>query len=136
MKKIDFEKISIRLDENHPEIDFALVFGSSKDGFIHPKSDIDLAVMFGASYNENTIVGIIKTIENLYPEILCDLTILNSAKILIKYESLKGKLLFIRKGKENKYADFYSITCRKHEDYHFWMKRQLLYRGYEWNINT
>ena len=133
---IDFNKIGNIIQKKNPEINFALIFGSSKQGKISIKSDIDLAVWFGKNYNEDSVLNLIKTVENLYPEVECDLTILNTSGVFLQFEALKGKLLFIKKGEEENYADFYSKTCRKHEDRFFWRQRQLKYRGYDWNLKV
>jgi len=47
----------------------------------------------------------------------------------LRFEALKGKQLFIRPECREEFADFYSRTCREFEDYNFWMKKQLEYRG-------
>lgn len=133
---INFRNTGNILQKKHPEIDFALIFGSSKDGKVNIKSDIDLAVWFGRNYDEDSVLNLIKTVESLYPEVECDLAILNTSGIFLQFEALKGKVLFIRKGKEENYAEFYSKTCRKHEDQFFWMQRQLQYRGYDWNLKV
>ena len=130
---IDLEKISNVLQE-HSNIYFALIYGSSKEGKVNIGSDIDIAVWFGKNYNEDSVVNVIKTVESIYPDIKCDLTILNNTSVFLQYEALKGKLLFIQKGKQNNYADFYSSTCRKHEDQFYWMQQQLKYRGYSWDL--
>jgi hypothetical protein len=49
---------------------------------------------------------------------------------ILRFEALKGKLLFIRDDKMEEYAHFYSLTCREYEDTMAWMQRQLAYRGY------
>ena len=132
---IDLKKISNAL-QKHSNISFALIYGSSKDGKVNIGSDIDIAVWFDNNYNEDSVVNIIKTIESIYPDVECDLTILNSTTVFLQYEALKGKLLFIQKGKQNNWTDFYSLTCRKYEDRFYWMQKQLQYRGYSWNIKT
>jgi hypothetical protein len=49
---------------------------------------------------------------------------------ILRFEALKGKVLFIRDHKMEKYAHFYSLTCREYEDTIAWMQRQIDYRGY------
>ncbi len=75
------------------------------------------------------ITKIIKAVE-AHTEYDCDLSILNSASEILRFEALKGELFFARESKLELFAEFYSITCREYEDKMFWMKRQLFYRGY------
>ena len=58
------------------------------------------------------------------------MTILNTASEILRFEALKGKVLFIRDDKMEEYAHFYALTCREYEDSIAWMQRQMAYRGY------
>ena len=71
----------------------------------------------------------IEKVEN-YTHCRCDVSILNTVSEILRFEALKGKLLFARKNKIDDYALFYSLTCREYEDKIIWMKKQLSYRGY------
>jgi len=44
---------------------------------------------------------------------------------------LENPSLFIRDEAMDAYAAWYSLTCREYEDALAWMKKQLIYRGYE-----
>ena len=60
----------------------------------------------------------------------CDLNILNTASEILRFEVLKGKLLFVRNSSIDNYAKFYSLTCREYEDKMAWMNKQMALRGY------
>jgi predicted nucleotidyltransferase len=129
---LDTEHLSRELNETFPEILFAFLFGSSKDGIIKTGSDIDLAVYFEKGVSQTELIPrIIELSESLIQGPACDLTILNTAGPLVAHEALRGTELFIRAGALEIYASFYSLTCRLYEDQSWWRKKQLEYRGYE-----
>jgi len=132
MKKFDPNKLSNTL-QHYQFLDFAYLFGSSSDGLVHDKADVDVAIYIHEGYTKSTddILNIIGTIEACGPGVEADLTILNSAGVLLRFEALKGKLLFVRDEALDVFAGFFSLTCREYEDSIFWMKRQLEYRGYK-----
>jgi hypothetical protein len=70
-------------------------------------------------------------LENAFPDIMFDLVVLNEAGPVLRFEVLMGKVLFVREGCDEVYANFYSATCAEYADYSFWMTKQLEYRGYE-----
>jgi hypothetical protein len=43
--------------------------------------------------------------------------VLNDAGVVYRFEALRGRLLFVRPGSEDQYAEFYSLTCREYEEY-------------------
>ena len=112
-----------------PEIDFALLFGSAQSCILEKKSDIDIGVYLNTPVTPDLVLSIVKSVENTVSA-ECDLTILNSASDILRFEALKGKVLFIRDHKMEEYAHFYSLTCREYEDTITWMQRQMAYRGY------
>lgn len=112
-----------------PEIDFALLFGSAQSGVVKEGSDFDIGVYLNTPVTPDLILSIVKSVENTVSA-ECDLTILNAASEILRFETLKGKVLFIRDHKMEEYAHFYSLTCREYEDTMAWMQRQLAYRGY------
>lgn len=130
-RQINIENLARELNHVFPEILFAFLFGSSKEGILRPGSDIDIAVYLEKKVSIMTLIPrIIDMIESLAGS-TCDLTILNTAGPLIAFEALRGKLLFVRNESMDVYADFYSLTCRLSEDQRWFMKKQLEYRGYE-----
>ena len=130
-RQINIENLARELNHVFPEILFAFLFGSSKEGILRPGSDIDIAVYLEKKVSIMTLIPrIIDRLESLTGS-TCDLTILNATGPLIAFEALRGKLLFVRNESMDVYADFYSLTCRLSEDQRWFMKKQLEYRGYE-----
>ena len=130
------KRLTERLYKEFPQIAFAYLFGSAASGELSSQSDIDVAIFLKPPHRSpDLIAGIIGVIEETIPGHPCDLLMLNDAGKLIAMEALKGKNLFIRKSSFDDHAEFYSLTCRMFEDIQAWMKKQLIYRGYEvqWN---
>ena len=125
IRLIDFKTLSESLRKVVPEIAFAGVYGSSSDGKLSPGSDIDIAVYLKEK-NFSVVSRILEVLDSLYPGITTDLTILNDAGIILRFEVLKGKFFLINDW--NLYAWFYSLTCREYEDEISWRDQQLAYR--------
>ena len=114
MQPFSIQKLAANLN-TIPEIDFVLLFGSAQSGAVNEKSDIDIGVYLNTTVTPDLILSIVKSVENtVIAE--CDLTILNAASEILRFEALKGKVLFIRDDKMEEYAHFYSLTCREYED--------------------
>jgi len=129
-KSIDLQRLATILD-GIESIDFALVFGSARDGVVHARSDLDLAVFLTHAEAQSTdrLLEIVAKVEEPLG-VTCDLTVLNTAGTVLRHETLKGRVLFIRPGREDDYAEFYARTCAEYEDLMVWRARQLAYRGY------
>jgi predicted nucleotidyltransferase len=112
------------------EIDFAFLLGSARDGEVKEGSDIDVAVMFspGVSADYNVMARLFSIVDEVASGKECDLIRLNTASETVCFEALKGRLLFVTDDAMERYADFYSMTCRAYEDYRAWSLRQLEYR--------
>ncbi len=129
-KKVDPEQLAAVL-RGIASIDFALVFGSAADGVVRAHSDLDVAVWLadGNAASIDLLVDIVGRIEDAF-FVSCDLTVLNTAGIVLRHEALKGRVLFVRPGREQDFSDFYARTCAEYEDLMAWRTRQLAYRGY------
>jgi len=111
-----------------PEVVFALLHGSARDGVVPPHADLDLAIYLTAParaslelFNRITTACIPHV-----GQIRCDVGILNHAESVFRFEALKGRLLFARD--QEAWLRFYSITCREYEHQLFDYERQLRYR--------
>jgi predicted nucleotidyltransferase len=132
MKTIDIQQLAQIIQENFRDIAFAYLFGSSQDGIVKQGSDVDIAVY----YTGNDLFIRFRIEEQLEKvtgrEIPIDIVELQkTSNIVLAFEILQGKLLFVRDECMDEYIDFYTRTCRKHEDEIYWMRKQLEYRGYE-----
>ncbi len=122
--KIDIDRISKELFNTIPEAEFAYIFGSTQDGNIGKNSDIDIA------FYETLILKIFKSFEKIYPNLTLDICNLNTASLILRFEALRGTLLFVRDSFKDKFAEFFSLTAREYEDEMYRRKLQLKYRGY------
>ncbi|MFA5816883.1 MAG: nucleotidyltransferase domain-containing protein [Bacteroidales bacterium] len=129
---LPIEHLSNLLQARFPELTFVLLFGSSQDGEISEGADVDLGIWCEKGVNKtDLIMRLMTAMEKGFPEITFDLSVLNEAGPVLRFEALKGRVLFIREGREEVYSNFYSRTCADYTDYDFWMTKQLEYRGYE-----
>lgn len=129
-KPIDSERLATILGDIE-SIQYALVFGSARDGIVRAGSDLDVAVSLAhaEAHAIDGLVAIVGRVEEALG-VTCDLTVLNTAGIVLRHEALKGQILFVRPGCEDDFSDFYVRTCAEYEDLMAWRARQLAYRGY------
>ena len=124
--KFDIQKIASEIEEKCPEIIFAFLHGSAKDETVKKGSDIDIAIYLNQKSDLDSYTKIIDIVEKNIPCAQADIGILNNADSIYRFEALKGKMLFC-KDKE-KYAGFFSLTCREYEDQIADYERQQKYR--------
>ncbi len=129
-KHIDLERLAAVLSDVE-SIQYAMVFGSARDGIVHTGSDLDVAVSLTDQDAENVdrLLEIVGKVEDALG-VTCDLTVLNTAGPVLRHEALKGHILFVRPGREEEFVEFYVRTCAEYEDLMVWRARQLAYRGY------
>ncbi|MFO7885429.1 MAG: nucleotidyltransferase domain-containing protein, partial [Desulfobacteraceae bacterium] len=97
-KKFSIETLAQTLEQYVPEIDFALLFGSAKTGSVKASSDIDIGVFLNVPATPEIILSIMKTVETA-ADARCDVSILNTASEILRFEALKGRVLFVRQNK-------------------------------------
>jgi len=114
-------------------IDYAMVFGSARDGIVHAGSDLDVGVSLAHADAQSIdrLLEIVGKVEEA-SGVTCDLTVLNTAGTVLRHEALKGRVLFVRPDREDDFCEFYVRTCAEYEDLMAWRTRQLAYRGYAW----
>jgi predicted nucleotidyltransferase len=130
-QKFDVHLITQAIEEYFPDIPFAYLFGSAQNGVVKPGSDIDVAVYYKgtdpfARFNVEEQIALA-----IGRRLQVDIVMLRNANPVLAFEALKGKLLFVREECMDEYADFYTRTWRDYEEEIYWMKTELIYRGYE-----
>ena len=131
------------IETETPEVVFALLMGSSAGErgsagdyraadicTVAAHSDLDIAVYLGAPpelrSELDTLLALEAVCERIVPGVRADIGILNSAGVVYRYESLKGRLFLNRD--PDAYAGFFSLTCRMYEEQMIHFERQLRYR--------
>ncbi len=120
------DSLSRALEDECPEIVFALLLGSSRDGVAEVGSDIDIALFLDGRATFDVYDRTTEIVENLAPGVHCDVGILNNAEAVYRFEALKGNLLFCRT--QEVYLRFYSLACREYETQVFHYEKQHRYR--------
>lgn len=109
------------------EIDFSILFGSSRDGtLINDTSDIDIAVYLSVEPGIELITEIIGICQDILDYENIDLVVLNKANPLLSFHALSGEILTCKDIEQ--YASFFSLTCRLYEDEMMRINRSLLLR--------
>ena len=114
------------IDSKCPEVVFALLHGSAKEGRVNPGSDIDIALYIEGKPTIELYCRATDAVSKICPSAEFDIGILNNAEPVFRFEALKGKLLF-NKDME-KYLRFFSLTCREYETQIADYQRQQKYR--------
>ena len=114
-KPIDLPRLAAILS-GIPFIDYAMVFGSARDGVAQAGCDLDVAVSLADADTKDIarLVEIVSRVEETF-DVPCDLTVLNTAGPVLRHED---------------FADFFTRTCAEYEDLMAFRARQLAYRGY------
>ena len=122
----DVDRLANLLKKQCPEICFALLHGSSKDGQVKQSGDIDLALFIKGKPTLELYEKVSKCVEAVAPSVQCDTGILNNTEPIYRFEALKGRLLFCRN--QEQYLHFFSLTCREYESQIADYQRQQRYR--------
>ncbi|MCK9421329.1 MAG: nucleotidyltransferase domain-containing protein [Bacteroidales bacterium] len=132
VQNFDIYNLALILEQQFPEVLFAYIFGSAKEGSVRAGGDVDIAVWVKNPVNKMDLIPrLTGIVESITQGVSCDLILFNEAGSQLAFEALQGRLLFVREEAMDIYSGFYSLTCREYEDTIAWMKKQLQYRGYE-----
>jgi predicted nucleotidyltransferase len=113
--------------KQHGTIDFALLFGSSKEGrLVKDNADIDIALYLSDKPSADMLAEIVGLCQDAIQYDNIDLVVLNDADPILSFEALSGKLLFCNN--EESYLSFFSLTCRQYEDEMLRIERSISYR--------
>jgi predicted nucleotidyltransferase len=124
--KFDVDRLADLLKKQCPQICFALLHGSARDGQVKRGGDIDLALFIEGKPVLDLYERVCMLVEAIAAGARCDVGILNNAEPVYRFEALKGRLLFYRD--EERYLHFFSVTCREYESQVADYQRQQRYR--------
>ena len=114
------------LKKGCPDVQFALLHGSARDGVVRPGSDVDLAVYLARRPTLATYSRIWDAAATVVRDAEIDAGVLNGAEPVYRFEALKGRLLFTRS--KEVYSGFFSRACREYESQMASYERQKRYR--------
>ncbi len=97
-----------------PAVVAAWAFGSAQDGEIRPGGDVDIAVLLAAPPTFAEKMALMGRLMDALQVDENDLTILNEADAILRFEAVSGRLLFCRD--EAQRIAFVSLTAREYED--------------------
>ncbi len=127
MKTFSINKLKKALHKNE-QIVFSLIFGSARDGKLEKKdADIDIAVYLSTSPTADILAEIIGLCQDAVKFDNIDISILNTSDPILAFEAISGKLLTCRD--DEKYASFFSLTCRQYEDEMIRINKHISYRN-------
>ena len=124
--KFDIEQLGKTLQDACPDVVFALLHGSAKEGCVSEGSDIDIAMFAAGATTLDLLQRAQNAVASVAPGAEPDIGILNRAEPVYRFEALKGTLLFCRE--QEAYLKFFSLTCREYESQMADYERQRQYR--------
>jgi hypothetical protein len=118
--------VGAALHDECPEVDFAILMGSGRDGKIPPGGDLDLAVGLRGRLSFDLYQRIVQVVGRFVPGIDIDLGHFDRAEPVYRFEALKGRLLFTRD--QERFLSAFSLACREYESQMHDYERQASYR--------
>jgi len=125
---VDFnpDVLAVALRDGCPEILFAILMGSARDGRIPPGGDLDIAVSLESGLTLALLERISTIAQRVLPGVEVDVGCFDRAEPVYRFEALKGRLLFARDN--DRFLEAYSLACREYENQIYDYERQARYR--------
>lgn len=112
-KAIDWRRLTA-VFERIPCVSAAWVFGSAQHGIQKNGSELDVGVKFLTTPNLDTLADLRAALQSALQIEEIDLSILNQASSILRWEAIHGKRVFVRD--PGQMAEFSSLTAREYED--------------------
>ena len=122
----DIRSMGRAIEKACPNVVFALLLGSAKDGVVPVGGDIDIALYVTGKGDYELYSKVMEIVDEYAPGVHCDIGILNDSEPVYQFAALKGRQLWVRD--KELFLDFYSLTCREYESHIFDYERQHKYR--------
>ncbi len=110
-KLVDLKKVALLLQAQCPFITFAVISGIDEEGRVTLLENVELSVLIetntGFFY---ALEKILPVMSELIPEAFCEVTLLNRADVITRYNASNSRCLFIRNGNEQTYRKFVQQT--------------------------
>ena len=110
--RFSLDELSLSLATACSWLDFAFILGSARAGTVPPGSDVDVAVHFrpGEAPTLERLGVIMDTIAAVCHGCEADIGVLNRAGVVYRFESLRGRRLFVRPEALERVAGLYTLT--------------------------
>lgn len=112
-RNIDWESLQ-PVWESIPDIVAVWAFGSARDGELRWGSDVDIGVLMARPPTFDEQLDLLGRLQGALQLDEVDLVILNEANVILRFEAVSGRRLFVRD--LSALAEFVSLTAREYED--------------------
>ena len=92
----------------------AWAFGSGQDGHMRDGADVDIGLLVDAKPDLDELADIRADLQKALDIDDIDLTVLNDASPILRFEAISGRPIFCRDA--DRRAEFASLTAREYED--------------------
>jgi predicted nucleotidyltransferase len=123
MRKLNLDAVSLTLMED-ANIVAAWTFGSAKDGRVADNADLDVGILCRLKPGLDELSNLRLQLQKALGFEDFDISVLNDASPILRFEALSGCRLFARD--EDECAEFSSLTAREYEDEMAMSRRCLL----------
>jgi len=112
-RNVDWESLQ-PVWESIPDIVAVWAFGSARDGQLRWGSDVDIGVLMARQPTFDEQLDLLGRLQGALQLDEVDLVILNEANVILRFEAVSGRRLFVRD--LSALAEFVSLTAREYED--------------------
>ena len=126
MPTVDLRKIEAVL-ASRANVVAAWVFGSAREGEVRGGGDLDVGVLFDGRPGLGELADLRASLQKALEFEEIDLTPLNGASPILRFEAVSGRLLYCRD--DNARAGFVSLTSREYEESMAAIEKQMRWRA-------
>jgi predicted nucleotidyltransferase len=113
MPKIDLAELAEFL-ARQPDVVFAVVFGSARNGVVAETSDLDLGILFEPPPPPGRLLDLMSQMADLTGVEALDYTDMARANPILAFEAISGR--FLCKNSREKTAVYCARICREYEE--------------------
>ncbi len=113
MLNVDLQQ-AVQILTAYCDIEAAWVFGSTRSSRINEGGNLDIAVLFASTPSLDRLANLKDDLQRALQLDAIDLTLLNKANPILRFEAISGRSLFCRDA--GRRAEFASLTAREYED--------------------
>ena len=110
-----------------PDLVAAWAFGSARDGQVRDGGDVDVGLLMARQPSFDEQLDLLGRLQDALGLDEVDLVILNEAHVILRFEAVSGRRLFVRNLPA--LAEFVSLTAREYEDEMVQYQRAMRWRA-------